>query len=55
MIYLDNAASTMVAPEAANAMLTFLTEKYGNPSSIHTLGKQAHDAIEHAREIIAKK
>ncbi|HLC19635.1 MAG TPA: cysteine desulfurase family protein [Candidatus Nanoarchaeia archaeon] len=54
-IYLDNAASTMVAPEVVTAMQPYLTTWYGNPSSTHSLGRQAHVAIENARNIIAKK
>ena len=55
MTYLDNAASTKVAPEVVKAMQPYHTTFYGNPSSTHSLGRQAHDAIENARKLIAKK
>lgn len=48
--YLDNNATTQIAPEAVEAMLPFLTEYYGNPSSIHKLGSTVGKAIETARE-----
>lgn len=50
MIYLDNAASTPVLPEAFEAAAPFLTECFGNPSSIHTQGRRAALAIIEARE-----
>ena len=37
--YLDNAATTQVCPEAANAAMKMMTEVYGNPSSTHTMGR----------------
>ncbi|HYL88837.1 MAG TPA: cysteine desulfurase family protein [Burkholderiales bacterium] len=49
MIYLDYNATTPVAPEVLEAMLPFLRESYGNPSSSHAAGRRAHDAIEAAR------
>src|SRR3989344_805189 len=52
-IYLDNAATTIVAGEVKKAMLPYLGEHYGNASSIHTEGKYARDAIEKARKTIA--
>lgn len=54
MIYLDNAASTQVHEEVVKEMLPFFTEYYGNPSSIHRLGRKAHKAVEEARKNIAK-
>ena len=54
MIYLDNAASTPVHEEVVKEMLPFFTEYYGNPSSIHRLGRNAHKAVEEARKNIAK-
>ncbi|MBI2546173.1 cysteine desulfurase [Candidatus Woesearchaeota archaeon] len=54
-VYLDNAATTMTDPVVVKAMLPYLTISYGNPSSPHELGKEAQDAIENARKIIAAK
>lgn len=54
MIYLDNNATTRVAPEVFAAMQPFLTEHYGNPSSAHSLGRQMKAAVERAREQVAK-
>lgn len=53
MIYLDNNATTQVAPEVFTAMRPFLTTHYGNPSSAHALGRAARPAIETAREQVA--
>jgi cysteine desulfurase len=53
-IYLDNNATTRVAPEVFEAMRPFLTDLYGNPSSAHTLGKRMRAAIELAREQVAE-
>jgi cysteine desulfurase len=53
MIYLDNNATTRVAPEVFQAMQPYLTEHYGNPSSAHSLGRQMKSAVEHAREQVA--
>ncbi len=51
-IYLDHAATTPVDPRAAQAALRVMTEEFGNPSSIHALGKQAAAALkEHRRQI----
>ena len=52
-IYLDNAATTIVAGEVKKAMLPYLGEHYGNASSIHTEGRYAREAIEKARKAIA--
>lgn len=54
IIYLDNNATTAVAPEVFEAMTPFLTKFYGNPSSIHTFGGQVASHIEAARESVAK-
>lgn len=48
-IYLDYNASTPIAPEVREAMLPYLAEGYGNPSSDHWAGKPARDAVEQAR------
>lgn len=52
-IYVDNAATTKVAPEVLEAMLPYFTENYGNPSSIYQEGREAKAAIEKAREQVA--
>ncbi|PIZ00532.1 cysteine desulfurase NifS [bacterium (Candidatus Howlettbacteria) CG_4_10_14_0_8_um_filter_40_9] len=49
MIYLDHAATTPVDKEVYNAMKPYFTEKYGNPSSIYTLGQEAKTALEESR------
>ena len=54
MIYLDNNATTRVAPEVFAAMQPFMTEAYGNPSSAHSLGKRMKAAVEHARAQVAE-
>ncbi|HET9527282.1 MAG TPA: cysteine desulfurase NifS [Pyrinomonadaceae bacterium] len=53
MIYLDNNATTRVAPEVLEAMQPYLGEFFGNPSSAHTLGRTMKQAIEQAREQVA--
>ncbi len=52
-IYLDNAATTAVAPEVLEAMLPYFTTVYGNPSSIHATGREAHKAVDQARRQVA--
>lgn len=54
MIYLDNNATTKIAPEVFDAMHPYLTEVYGNPSSAHSLGQRTKAAVEHAREQVAE-
>lgn len=53
LIYLDNAATTKVAPEVVEAMLPYFTENYGNPSSIYGFAAKNKDIITRQREIIA--
>lgn len=53
MIYLDNAATTRISEPVLNAMMPYLREEYGNPSSAYSLGIKARDAIEEAREKVA--
>lgn len=52
-IYMDNASTTALSHEALEAMLPYMTEEYGNPSSIHSFGRAAKKAVEQAREKIA--
>jgi cysteine desulfurase len=52
-VYVDNNATTMVAPEVLKAMLPYFTEQYGNPSSMHTFGGSVAQAINKAREKVA--
>lgn len=54
MIYLDHAATTPLEPAVFEAMQPWLTEHFGNPSSQHAAGRAARDAVEHAREQVAK-
>jgi cysteine desulfurase len=49
-IYLDHAATTPVDPRVVEAMLPYWTERYGNPSSIYRLGREAAKALNGARE-----
>lgn len=53
-IYLDNSATTRVCSEAAQKALQMMTETYGNPSSLHTMGFLAQKEVDQARETIAK-
>ena len=52
-VYLDNAATTPLAPEVVEAMLPYMTEHFGNPSAIHGYGRETRAAIELARKEIA--
>lgn len=52
-IYTDNAATTAVSGEVLQAMLPYLTENYGNPSSIYSVGRTARKAVEEARRKVA--
>lgn len=53
-IYLDNAATTPLDPEVLDAMMPYLTEKFGNPSSIYSYGRETKMAIEQARKTVAR-
>lgn len=52
-IYADNAATTKMSAVALKAMEPYLTEAYGNPSSLHSMGQRAKEALEQARQTIA--
>src|SRR3954453_1724180 len=52
-VYLDHAATTPMRPEAVAAMLPFLTERFGNPSGVHALARDARLAVDEARDIVA--
>lgn len=53
MIYLDNAATTAVCPQAVEAMLPYLTQLYGNPGSAHAAGRAAAHGVAEARATVA--
>jgi len=53
-IYFDNAATTPLAPEVLEAMLPYMTNHFGNPSSIYSYGRETRLAIENARKSVAK-
>ncbi|HMP93199.1 MAG TPA: cysteine desulfurase family protein [Phnomibacter sp.] len=53
-IYFDNAATTALLPEVLEAMMPYLTEKFGNPSSIYSYGRESRLAVENARKTVAK-
>src|ERR1700726_2243882 len=53
MIYLDNNATTAIDPKVLDAMLPYLKEQYGNPSSAYSFGKKVARAVDHAREQVA--
>jgi cysteine desulfurase len=53
-IYFDNAATTPLDPLVLEAMMPYLTEKFGNPSSIYSYGRESRMAIEQARKTVAK-
>ncbi len=52
-IYMDHSATTRVDPQVIEAMLPYLSEKFGNPSSLYTIGREARRAIEESRQKIA--
>ncbi len=53
-VYADNAATTCVSRAALDAMLPFLLEDYGNPSSLYAFGQKAQEALQESRETVAK-
>ena len=54
MIYADNAATTRMSDAAVQAMLSVIQQNYGNPSSLYTLGQQAKEILEDARQAVAE-
>ena len=52
-VYVDNAATTAMSKTAVDAMLPYLQETFGNPSSLHTTGQIAKEALEKARKTVA--
>jgi cysteine desulfurase len=53
-VYLDHAATTPLRPEVLEAMQPYLTEHFGNPSSIHAVGRRARQGLDEARETVAR-
>jgi len=53
-IYLDNNATTAVDRRVVQAMLPYFSEIYGNPSSVHAFGRETREAVEKAREVVAR-
>ena len=53
-VYADNAATTKMSQVAINAMLPYMDKIYGNPSSLHSVGQEAKEALDAARETVAK-
>src|SRR5260370_31760867 len=53
MVYLDHSATTPLDPEVLQAMMPYLTEEFGNASSVYGLGQRARQAIDHARDEVA--
>ena len=53
-IYLDYSAGKPVDPRVTDAMLPFFSSSFGNPSSVHTLGQEAKQALQNSREVVAK-
>ena len=53
IIYLDNAASTPIRPEAIDAMTTVLSDCYGNPSGAHKMAREARRLIDDARDTLS--
>ena len=53
-IYFDNAATTAIDPQVLEVMMPYLTEKFGNPSSIYSYGRESRLAVENARKSVAR-
>ncbi len=54
LVYMDHAATTFIKPEVVETMLPFLKEHFGNPSSLYSIGRESKEAVETAREKLAK-
>ncbi len=54
LIYMDNSATTKIHPDVLKEMLPYLSEKYGNPSSIYSIGRESKKALDSARERVSK-
>lgn len=52
-VYADNAATTKLSKTALDAMMPYLTDTYGNASSLYRIGQEAHHGVQAARETIA--
>lgn len=52
-VYMDHSATTAVDPAVTEAMLPYFSEKYGNPSSLYSIGRQSRKAIEESRQKVA--
>jgi cysteine desulfurase len=52
-IYMDHAATTPLAPEVLEAMIPYFSKRYGNPSSLHSFGREAREAVDDARTEVA--
>ncbi|HCA28725.1 MAG TPA: cysteine desulfurase NifS [Ruminococcaceae bacterium] len=53
LIYADNAATTQLYPQVLEKMMPYLTEQYGNPSSLYSFGQNARQAVDEARDMVA--
>lgn len=53
-VYMDNAATTALSSEVLNAMMPYLTDIYGNASSVHSFGQDAKKGVDKAREQVAR-
>lgn len=54
IIYLDNSATTKIHPEVVESMMPYLTQLYGNASSIYRIGRESRKAVDSARDLVAK-
>ncbi|MGH8918010.1 MAG: aminotransferase class V-fold PLP-dependent enzyme, partial [Actinomycetes bacterium] len=54
LAYLDHAATAPLRPQALDAMLPWLTERFGNPSGAHAVARTARAAIDEARDVVAQ-
>ena len=54
LVYMDHAATTPVHPKVLEAMMPYFNQEYGNPNSVHSLGRSAREAVDRARETVAQ-